>query len=306
MSDQIDPLVFGHRLRHFRKEAGLTLDDLGARIGKPAPYLSTIENGKREPKLSLISMLASSLDVSVADLLDPTPPSKRARLEISLARIQSEALYRELALPDLKASARLPDDVLETIVGLFEGLKDRAQVRAATPEEARKENANLRRHQRLLGNHFVEIELLSREALTSIGYTASGALSQRNLLDLASHFGFTIHSAGDIPHAVRSVTDLHDNRIFVSPDYAVITPGTIASSKIERYYNGTVDYFFVRAADVATIAETKHYNPGPEMVLNFVGVVNEIMPELLTLGEYKPETRTGPATWLRCVIERRR
>ena len=223
MSEQIDPLVFGHRLRHFRKEAGLTLDDLGARIGKPAPYLSTMENGKREPKLSLISTLASSLDVSVADLLDVTPPSKRARLEISLARIQSEALYRELALPDLKASARLPDEVLETIIGLFEGLKDRAQVRAATPEEARKENAALRRHQRRLGNYFVEIELLSREALTSIGYSASGALSQRNLLDLASHFGFTIHAAGDVPHAVRSVTDLRDNRIFIPQRNALRT-----------------------------------------------------------------------------------
>jgi hypothetical protein len=27
------------------------------------------------------------------------------------------------------------------------------------------------------------------------------------------------------------------------------------------------------------------------------------MPELLALGEYDPETRTGPAIWLRCVIE---
>ena len=27
----IDPLVFGHRVRHYRKLAGMTLDDLGAR-----------------------------------------------------------------------------------------------------------------------------------------------------------------------------------------------------------------------------------------------------------------------------------
>ena len=26
------------------------------------------------------------------------------------------------------------------------------------------------------------------------------------------------------------------------------------------------------------------------------------LPELLVLGEYKPEKRTGPAIWLRCVI----
>ena len=215
MSEQIDPLAFGHRLRHFRREANLTLDELGSKIGKPAPYLSTIETGKREPKLSLISSLAAALNVPVADLLDPNPPTKRARLEMAFERIKSDALFRDLALPDLKASAKLPDAALETIVGLFEGLKDRAQVRAATPEEARKENAELRRHQRKLGNYFSEIEALSEEALTAIGYSRAGALSQRNLLDLAAHFGFTVHSAGDVPRAVRSVTDLRDNRIFI-------------------------------------------------------------------------------------------
>jgi transcriptional regulator with XRE-family HTH domain len=215
LSEQIDPLAFGHRLRHFRREAGLTLDELGAKIGKPAPYLSTIETGKREPKLSLISSLAAALNVPVGDLLDPNPPTKRARLEMAFERIKSDALFRDLALPDLKASAKLPDAALETIVGLFEGLKDRAQVRAATPEEARKENAELRRHQRELGNYFSEIEALSEAALTAIGYSRAGALSQRNLLDLAAHFGFTVHSAGDVPRAVRSVTDLRDNRIFI-------------------------------------------------------------------------------------------
>lgn len=223
MGEQIDPLVFGHRLRHFRREANLTLDELGARIGKPAPYLSTLENGKREPKLGLVSSLASALDVSLADLLDPVPPSKRARLEISLERIQGEDLYRELALPELKPSARLSDEALQTIVGLFEGLKDRAQVRAATPEEARKENADLRRRQRQLGNYFAEIESMAGQALNNVGYSGSGAVSQRNLLDLASHFGFTVHSAGDVPHAVRSITDLRDNRIFIAQRNALRT-----------------------------------------------------------------------------------
>ncbi len=223
MAEQIDPLVFGQRLRHFRKEANLTLDELGARVGKPAPYLSTIENGKREPKLSLISALATALDTPVAELLDPAPPSRRARLEIALERIQHEKLYRDLGLPRLRPSARLSDQALTTIVGLFEGLRDRAQVRAATPEEARKENAELRRHQRAIGNYFAEIEAESRVALEAINYTSSGALSQRNLLDLAAYFGFTVHSAADVPHAVRSVTDLRNNRIFIPQRNALRT-----------------------------------------------------------------------------------
>ena len=73
----------------------------------------------------------------------------------------------------------------------------------------------------------------------------------------------------------------HDSRIFVSPDYAVIEPESITSEKLERYYNSKADYFFVEANHVATFAETKHYNPSAELVLNFIGLVNEIMPELM-------------------------
>jgi hypothetical protein len=32
--------------------------------------------------------------------------------------------------------------------------------------------------------------------------------------------------------------------------------------------------------------------------------LRRLMPQLLTLGEYEPERRTGPAIWLRCVIDR--
>ena len=35
-----------------------------------------------------------------------------------------------------------------------------------------------------------------------------------------------------------------------------------------------------------------------------VSQLSPLMPELLTLGEYNPDEKTGPAIWLRCVIER--
>lgn len=35
-----------------------------------------------------------------------------------------------------------------------------------------------------------------------------------------------------------------------------------------------------------------------------VAKLRSVMPELLTLGAYQPEQKTGPAIWLRCVIER--
>ena len=111
----MDTLVFGQRLRHFRKQAGYTLEELGALVAKPAPYLSMVENGKREPKLSLISDLAKQLDISAADMMSEEAPNRRAQLEVLLERYQNEPIYREMRLPHLKATIRLPDDALEHI-----------------------------------------------------------------------------------------------------------------------------------------------------------------------------------------------
>ncbi len=53
----------GRRVRHLRKAAGLTLDDLSAAVGTAPSQLSLIENGKREPKLGLLQQLAAALGV---------------------------------------------------------------------------------------------------------------------------------------------------------------------------------------------------------------------------------------------------
>jgi len=66
----------------------------------------------------------------------------------------------------------------------------------------------------------------------------------------------------------------------------------------------------------ASLAHAARYNPGdvvePAAVLwtdadgqwrPVVEQLRALMPELLTLGGYDAETRTGPAIWLRCVIE---
>ncbi len=51
--DRIDVISLGRRVRHLRKEQGMTLDALGAAVGTAPSQLSLIENGKREPKLGL-------------------------------------------------------------------------------------------------------------------------------------------------------------------------------------------------------------------------------------------------------------
>ena len=211
----IDPLVFGHRVRHYRKRAGMTLDDLGARVGKPAPYLSLLENGKKEPKLGLMNDLSAALGVDVGDLLAPEPPSRRAALEVAIERAQRDHAYRDLALPYLKPSSRVPDVALEHIVRLYEELRGRDNAAPFTRDEARAVNAQLRSEMTERGNYFAEIETIAASAVDAVGFSGQGAMSKGDLNALAEYFGFSVIRTPEVPASVRSITDTRNGKIFV-------------------------------------------------------------------------------------------
>ncbi|MDH3607407.1 MAG: XRE family transcriptional regulator [Acidimicrobiia bacterium] len=211
----IDLLTFGQRLRHFRRARGLTLDQLGDQVGKPGPFLSNLENGKREPKLSLVSELAGALGIEASELLDPAPPSRRAQLEIFVERVQDDPLYRELGLPHLKPSAKVPDLVLEHIMRLYAELKDRSVVHAASPQEALAANAALRRSLESSDFYLEAIEKVAADALEAVGFEGPGAVPQTTLVDLVAHFGFEIQQVADLPTSVRALADLRNHRILI-------------------------------------------------------------------------------------------
>lgn len=102
----------------------------------------------------------------------------------------------------------------------------------------------------------------------------------------------------EIRHNLR-IQSAHDPEIFVSPDYSVIEKNSIISTRIPHYYNGKIDYFYVASKDVKTFAETKHYPPSPELVLNFVGLINELMPGLMA-GQFprKKPKHCGPSLFI--------
>ncbi|HVL28625.1 MAG TPA: helix-turn-helix domain-containing protein [Acidimicrobiales bacterium] len=245
----LDTVVFGQRLRHLRRARGLTLDALGQKVGKPAAYLSMVENGHREARLSLIEQLAGALDVSAGDLLAAEPPSRRARLEIALLRAQDDPLYRALRLPWLKPSARVPDDVLEHIVALFEALKQRHRVEAATPEAARRANASLRAEMRARNNYFPDIEQAAASALAAAGYEGTGAVAERVLTDVVAHFGFTLHRVKDLPASTEAVADLRHRRIYIHQRNSL--PTRAARSVVLQ----TLGHFALGHADPADFGE---------------------------------------------------
>ena len=148
-----DLATLGQRIRHFRNEAGLTLDQLGERVGIAGSQLSLMENGRREPRLSLLQGIAGTVGIPVSELLSDAPPTPRAALEIELDRMQKAAAYQALGLPAIRASRTMPEETLESLVGLHRELARRAREAIATPEEARRANTELRQTMRTQDNY---------------------------------------------------------------------------------------------------------------------------------------------------------
>lgn len=215
-SPYLDPLILGRRLRHYRKQGGLTLDDLGERVGKPAPYLSMLENGKKEPRLQLVLELANALDIDLDDLIDPTPPSHRDALEISLIKAQESAMFDGLDLPLVKPSAKLDNETLAHLVGLHRTLRHKSELGSAGVEEVRRANGEVSAWVSDQDGYLEEVEQGAREALATSGYQGEGPFNSRNLLDLTGRAGFEIRPIEDMPSFARSVIDLDNRRIYIA------------------------------------------------------------------------------------------
>ena len=211
-----DLVTLGQRIRHYRLAAGLTLDQLGSRVSVAGSQLSLIENGKREPRLTMLSAIAEALGVQVADLLDQSPPSKRAALEIELERAQQGSVYASLGLPGIRPSRGTSDETLEVLVGLHRELARRAGEAIATPEEARRANTELRQRMRTVDNYLPEIEEIGEKLLADVGHS-TGALTHRSVSRIAASLGFELVHVHDLPHSARSVTDLANGRIYLPP-----------------------------------------------------------------------------------------
>ena len=212
--DMVDALTIGRRIRMLRGERGLTLDDLGTAIGRAASQVSVLENGKREAKVSDLQTIARALGVTLDELLSAEAPTGRDALEIALERAQAGPLFSSLGLGPLPVRKSLSDQAIETILGLHAELERLHRERAATPEEARRANTQLRRQMRRQNNYFPELETEARRLLAAVGH-AGGPLSQRTASDLATHLGFSLHYVGDLPGSTRSVSDLAHRRIYL-------------------------------------------------------------------------------------------
>jgi len=216
ISGDFDLVALGRWIRHHRKSQGLTLDQLAAMVDASPSHLSLIEGGRREARVALLSQIAKSLNVSVSTLMNPQTVDKRTELVISLEHAQRSDLYASLALQKVRTGPSLPNDALEALVGLHQELVRRSSIAAATPEEARKANSQLRIAMRKRNNYYKEIELEATRILTAVKHQ-EGPLGERRIRQIAEHLGFELVYVPNLPHSTRSLTDLKNHKIFL-PD----------------------------------------------------------------------------------------
>ncbi|MDR1442956.1 MAG: helix-turn-helix domain-containing protein [Bifidobacteriaceae bacterium] len=218
-----DPLVIGRRIRFFRLQRGLKLEQLAAAAGRAASGISAIENGHRSPTLAQLGAIASALGLPPRTLFDPNPPTERDALEIEWERVQRDPAYAARGLPQVKVTRTTPLAVLEALVGLSRELYRVREERVATPEEARRANAALRLQMRAEDDYFPELERAATELLNLTGREPGGPMNQGDLASMASKLGFELRFVDDLPQTTRSVLDTKRHRLYLPRQAEAVT-----------------------------------------------------------------------------------
>ena len=212
---EVDALTIGRRIRQLRTERSITLDELAAAVDRAPSQLSMIENGKREPKLTLLRAIARALDTTIDAVLEAGPLDERSSLEISLERAMKGSTFQSLGIEPFRIGKAIPTGMLKTVLALQGEIERLQDEHAATPEEARRANVALRRLMRSQNNYFPDLEEHAREILDAVNHPG-GPLTQRTASDIAAHLGFTLHYVSDLPQTTRSVADIKNGRLYLS------------------------------------------------------------------------------------------
>ncbi|WP_345800088.1 helix-turn-helix domain-containing protein [Microbacterium sp. AZCO] len=213
--EEVDPLTIGRRIRQLRTARGMTLEELAAAVHRAPSQLSMIENGRREPKLTLLRGIARALGSTLDALLESEPLDERATLEIALERAMKGQTFQALGIAPFRIGKTVPTDALKAMLALQTEIERLRDERAATPEEARRANVALRRLMRTQNNYFPELEEQARSLLDAVDHPG-GPLTQRTASDIAAHLGFTLHYVPDLPQTTRSVADIKNGRLYLS------------------------------------------------------------------------------------------
>lgn len=83
-----------------------------------------------------------------------------------------------------------------------------------------------------------------------------------------------------------TIQSAHDELVFTTPD--IVVSRTNVPKETKDYYSTPKRLSFIDNSNVITFCETKHMKPFPELMITFIGTVNELIPSCLS-KEGSPE-----------------
>lgn len=107
--------------------------------------------------------------------------------------------------------------------------------------------------------------------------TTAGNPENYSYFEIQKKIGKTDYTY-EIRHNIN-VESYHTSGIYTTPDISIIKPNSILIS--EEFYDTKTKYYFVKNKSLISFCEVKNFNPYPELLFNFIGVVNELKPHLL-------------------------
>src|SRR6056300_1395510 len=109
---EMDNLLIGKRIRALRNEQGIKLERLAQHMGRANSHLSSIENGKRDAKISDLKSIAEFFGITIQALVESKEPTGRDALEIEMAKIQRGPLFESLGIKPIPVRKSTSDEVL--------------------------------------------------------------------------------------------------------------------------------------------------------------------------------------------------
>ncbi|MBY0145100.1 hypothetical protein [Neobacillus niacini] len=100
----------------------------------------------------------------------------------------------------------------------------------------------------------------------------------------------------EVRHNIPIASYENSSDIYIAADIAVIKPGGILWDSTHKYKGKGKYYCYITNKDLLTFFEVKNYKPSPELLVNFTGMANEIMPQSIK-GEnpYKNPKHLAPS-----------
>ncbi|MFC4306221.1 helix-turn-helix domain-containing protein [Cohnella boryungensis] len=102
----------GTKIRMFRKNRGLTQEQLGEKVQQPQSYLGGIERGEKNISLDTIDKISNALGIRPVDLFSAYPETGRKNDEEKLADAIT-LLLKSRSVGEIKVILKLIEDVLK-------------------------------------------------------------------------------------------------------------------------------------------------------------------------------------------------